>query len=56
VSIVNEYASGVRMHADCRQQNGCAPDISDHFFGTKGRCDLLRCRINAVTTNPSKKA
>jgi predicted dehydrogenase len=44
-AIVYEYASGVRMHAYCRQQNGCVPEISDHFFGTKGHCDLLRCRI-----------
>jgi hypothetical protein len=48
-AIVYEYASGVRMHAYCRQQNGCPPDISDHFYGTKGHCDLLRMRIEGKT-------
>ena len=48
-AVVYEYASGVRMHAYCRQQNGCTPEISDHFFGTKGHCDLLRSRIEGET-------
>jgi myo-inositol 2-dehydrogenase/D-chiro-inositol 1-dehydrogenase len=48
-AIVYEYASGVRMHAYCRQQNGCPPEISDHFYGTKGHCDLLRSRIEGQT-------
>ncbi len=45
-SIVYEYASGARMFAYCRQQDGCASDVSDRFYGTKGRCDLLRMRID----------
>jgi predicted dehydrogenase len=49
-AVAYEYASGVRMYAYCRQQNGCWPSIADHFFGTKGRCDLLRCRIEGETT------
>jgi len=48
-AIAYEYASGVRMYAYCRQQNGCWPSIADHFFGTKGHCDLLRCRIDGET-------
>ena len=48
-AIVYEYANGVRMYAYCRQQNGCSPSIADHFHGTKGRCDLLRCRIEGET-------
>jgi hypothetical protein len=44
-SIVFEYANGVHMHAYCRQQNGCQTSIADHFYGTNGHCDLLRCRI-----------
>jgi len=48
-AIAYEYASGVRMYAYCRQQNGCWPSIADHFLGTKGRCDLLRCRIEGET-------
>jgi predicted dehydrogenase len=48
-AIVYEYPGGMRMHAYCRQQNGCIPEISDHFYGTKGHCDLLRCRIDGET-------
>jgi predicted dehydrogenase len=48
-AVVYEYPSGVRMHAYCRQQNGCHPEVSDHFYGTKGHCDLLRCRIDGET-------
>lgn len=49
-ATVYEYAGGVRMYAYCRQQDGCYPSIADHFFGTKGHCDLLRCRIEGETT------
>jgi hypothetical protein len=48
-AIVYQYSNGVRMHAYCRQQNGCHPEISDHFYGTKGHCDLLGCRIEGET-------
>jgi predicted dehydrogenase len=48
-AVEYEYANGVRLHAYCRQQDGCPPDISDHIYGTKGRCDLLRCRIEGET-------
>ncbi|MBU4273262.1 MAG: Gfo/Idh/MocA family oxidoreductase [Planctomycetes bacterium] len=44
-ATVFEYARGARVYAYCRQQDGCATDVSDCFHGTKGRCDLLRCRI-----------
>ena len=47
--MVFEYANGTRMYAYCRQQDGCRSDISDRFQGTKGRCDLLRCRIEGQT-------
>jgi predicted dehydrogenase len=35
-SIVYEYGDGVKMHAYCRQQNGCWPNTTDQFIGTKG--------------------
>lgn len=44
-AIVFEYAGGTRLFAYCRQQDGCANEISDRLWGTKGSCDLLRCRI-----------
>ncbi len=45
-AVVFQYANGTRMSAYCRQQDGCASEISDRFYGTKGRCDLLRYRID----------
>jgi len=48
-AIVYDYANGVRMHAYCRQQNGCRTEISDHIYGTKGHCDLLGHRIEGET-------
>ncbi len=48
-AIVFEYANGTRLFAYCRQQDGCVDEISDRFFGTKGRCDLLRCQIEGET-------
>lgn len=48
-SIVYEYAGGTKMYAYCRQQNGCTTSIQDHFYGTKGHCDLMRCRIEGET-------
>jgi predicted dehydrogenase len=48
-AIVYEYANGIRLHAYCRQQDGCQTEISDIFYGTKGRCDLLNGRIDGQT-------
>jgi myo-inositol 2-dehydrogenase / D-chiro-inositol 1-dehydrogenase len=45
-AVVYEYANGTRMYAYCRQQDGTVSDVSDRFYGTKGRCDLLRYRID----------
>ena len=35
-TVVYEYASGVKLFSACRQQVGCAQDVSDHIMGTKG--------------------
>ena len=48
-ATVYEYAGGTKMYAYCRQQNGCTTSIQDHFYGTKGHCDLMRCRIEGET-------
>jgi predicted dehydrogenase len=47
--IVYEYANGVRMYANVRAQNGCYGEVSDTFLGTKGRCNLLKNRIEGET-------
>jgi predicted dehydrogenase len=35
-SVVYEYPSGVKVYATCRQQAGCAKDISVYVMGSKG--------------------
>jgi myo-inositol 2-dehydrogenase/D-chiro-inositol 1-dehydrogenase len=44
-SIVYEYANGVRMYGIGRAQTNCYNEVSDHYFGTEGRCNLLKYRI-----------
>ncbi len=39
-SVVYEYKNGVRLFSNCRQQNGCATDVSDNLVGTKGVCHI----------------
>jgi predicted dehydrogenase len=39
-SVVYEYKNGVKVFSACRQQDGCAQDVSDHIMGTKGTCDI----------------
>ncbi|MCS7238088.1 MAG: Gfo/Idh/MocA family oxidoreductase [Thermoguttaceae bacterium] len=45
-SIVFEYPNGVRMYAIGRAINNCYNEVSDIFYGTEGKCDLLRHRID----------
>jgi predicted dehydrogenase len=39
-SVVYEYANGVKLFSACRQQNGCAGDVSDHIMGSKATCHI----------------
>ncbi len=48
-AIVYEYESGARMYGYVRQHSGCYNSVEDHIFGTKGRCELQRCRILGAT-------
>ncbi len=48
-AIVYQYPNGTKMHAYCRQQDGCITSIQDHFFGTKGHCDLMAGKIEGET-------
>jgi myo-inositol 2-dehydrogenase / D-chiro-inositol 1-dehydrogenase len=45
-TVVYEYDNGVRLYAMCRTQNGCYGDNSSVYMGTKGQCNLTRCRIS----------
>jgi len=44
-AVVYEFASGVRVYAYCRTIDGCYNENSSLILGTRGRCDLLRLRI-----------
>src|SRR3712207_5893544 len=44
-ACVFEYASGVKLFTNCRQQAGCPTDVSDHLIGTKGSCQVMKHRI-----------
>jgi myo-inositol 2-dehydrogenase/D-chiro-inositol 1-dehydrogenase len=48
-SIMYEYANGVRMYALGRAQVVDYNEVSDIFLGTKGKCDLLKHRIEGET-------
>jgi len=48
-TVVYEYASGARLYALCRTQNGCYNNATDIIMGTKGKCYLGRCRIEGET-------
>jgi predicted dehydrogenase len=43
-SVVYEYANGVKLFSQCRQQKGCKNDISAHVVGTKGTALLSERR------------
>ncbi len=48
-SVVYEFANGVRVYAFCRTTNGCHNDSSSVVLGSKGKADILRCRISGET-------
>jgi predicted dehydrogenase len=48
-AVVYEYADGTRLFAFCRQQAGCAIDVSDYIIGTKGTADLMRHTMTGET-------
>ncbi|MFP4056776.1 MAG: Gfo/Idh/MocA family protein [Candidatus Brocadiia bacterium] len=45
-SVVYHFPNGVKLYAFCRTTTGCYNEVSSLVFGTKGRCDLLHCRID----------
>jgi len=48
-SITYEYANGVKCFAQCRQMDGCANDVTDHVYGTKGKVDVMKHDIKGET-------
>ena len=47
-SVVYEFADGARGHVACRQQAGCANDVSDHVIGAKGFLHQTSGRMNVI--------
>lgn len=45
-SVVYQFPEGVRVYAFCRTIDNCYEENSSLILGTKGRCDLLRLRID----------
>lgn len=39
-SVTYEFKSGAKLFSQCRQQEKCASDVSDHLWGTKGVCHI----------------
>jgi predicted dehydrogenase len=46
-SVVYEYANGVKLFSNCRQQDGCAKEVTDYLYGTKGTCDVMKHSISS---------
>ncbi len=47
-TIVYEYPNSARGIIACRQQQGCASDVSDHILGTKGFVRQTSGRLNVI--------
>jgi len=48
-AVVYQWPNGTHVFAYCRQQGGCPGDVSDIFFGTKGKANILRNTIKGET-------
>ncbi len=48
-AVVYDFANGVRIYAYCRTIDNCYNENSSLILGTKGRCDLLKLRIQGET-------
>jgi myo-inositol 2-dehydrogenase / D-chiro-inositol 1-dehydrogenase len=44
-SVVYEHANGVPIYAFCRTTTGCYNKYSSVVFGSKGKADIMGCRI-----------
>jgi myo-inositol 2-dehydrogenase / D-chiro-inositol 1-dehydrogenase len=51
-SVVYEYESGVRLYALCRTQNGCYNNAESYILGSRGRCCVTQCTIEAKNKKP----
>ena len=49
-AVVFDYPNNVKLFSNCRQQSGCANDVSDHMMGTQGYCDVMKHRITGANS------
>jgi predicted dehydrogenase len=54
-TVVYEYASGVKLFSACRQQVGCAADVSDHIMGSNATCHIEATFPPRVAINRGNK-
>lgn len=58
-AVIYEYANGVKLFSQCRQQARCRNDMSSHVLGEKGTAEVserrLRIAAGTVWTYDSKK-
>jgi len=45
-SLVYEMENGIPIYALCRTTNGCYNEYSSVVMGSKGKADIIRCRIS----------
>lgn len=48
-AAIFEYDNGVRVFGFTRDRAECYQDTNDYLLGTKGRCNLINCRIEGET-------
>ncbi len=53
-SVVYEFPNAGRGIIACRQQQGCASDVSDHVLGTKGFVRQTSGRMNVIQAGDTK--
>ncbi len=44
-AVVYEFANGVKCFSYCRQQGGCANDVSDYVIGSNGTASVQQHRL-----------
>ena len=49
-SVVYEFENGVPIYAFCRTTTGCYDESSSIMLGSKGKADILGCRISGETS------
>ena len=51
-SVIYEYANGVKLFSQCRQQAGCRNDMSSHVLGEKGAAEVSERRLRITAGVP----